>query len=101
MFGEAIAFYTTEDEPTKWTMVVYNFLTKVTQPLGQIRGKWDHSVIHALDLSSIIDITGISQAKSNVYILQKHPALAVLSAEELGNAEGRNKGEDTEVDGDL
>lgn len=101
MFGEAIAFYTIEDQTTKRTMVVYNLLTNVTQPLGQIRGKWDRSVIHALDLSSIVDIVGIWEAKSNVYILRKHPALAMLSAEELGNAEEGNKGEDTEVDGDL
>ena len=100
MFGEAIAFYTIEDQPTKQTMVVYNPLTNVTQPLGQIRGKWDHSLIHALDLSSIIDIVGIWEAKSNVYILWKHPALAMLSAEELGKVEGGNTGEDTEGDGD-
>jgi hypothetical protein len=92
VFGEAIAFYTIEGQPTKRTMVVYNPLTKVTQPLGQIKGKWDHSLIHALDLSSIIDIVGIWEAKSNVYILQKHPALAMLSAEELGIAEEENIG---------
>jgi len=100
VFGEAISFYTIEDQPTKQTMVVYNPLTNVTQPLGQIRGKWDRSLIHALDLSSIIDIVGIWEAKSNVYILRKHPALAMLSAEELGKVEEGNTGEDTEGDGD-
>ena len=68
-------------------------LWPVLQELG---GDWK-----VLDLSSIIDIAGIWEAKSNVYILRKHPALAMLSGEELGNAEEGNKGEDTEVDGDL
>ncbi|KIJ89415.1 hypothetical protein K443DRAFT_16153 [Laccaria amethystina LaAM-08-1] len=40
VFGEAITFYTIEDQPIKWTMVVYNPLTDVNQPLDQIRRKW-------------------------------------------------------------
>ncbi|KAF8148929.1 hypothetical protein B0H34DRAFT_828287 [Crassisporium funariophilum] len=98
VFGEVIAFYTLEG-PTKRSLAVYNPLTEVTQPLGQTRGKWDRSLLRIVDISLIVDIVGIWEAKDYVYILRKHPALAMLSAEELGNAE--HDSGDSEEDSDM
>ena len=66
------------------------------QPLGQLRGKWDRNTIHATEISAIVDIVGIWEPgnlneSKNVYVLRKHPAIALLSPEELGK--------DSEVDG--
>lgn len=52
--------------------------------LGTIRGHpWSDSV-HVLQTSDIIDIVGIWDETSNIYILQKHPALDLLTPEECG-----------------
>ncbi|KAF8955648.1 hypothetical protein BDZ97DRAFT_1907529 [Flammula alnicola] len=97
IFGEALAFYKLKiDDAVKKSLVLYHQLVDVKQTLGQLRGKWDRNTIHAAEISAIVDIVGIWELENlneskNVYILRKHPAIALLSPEELGK--------DTEIDG--
>ena len=76
-------------------MVLYYELMNLKQPLGQLRGQWNHNTIHTIDVSAIVDIVGIWDSENenqDIYILRKHPAISLLSAEEVGK--------DSEVDGD-
>jgi len=71
------------------------------QTLGQLRGKWDRSGIHATEITTIVDIVGIWEPKNesgHVYILRKHPAIALLSSDELGKDSDVNEqhGDDLE-----
>jgi hypothetical protein len=95
IFGEALAFYKLKiDDVVQTCLVLYHSLVDVKQTLGQIRGKWDRSVIHVANISTIVDIVGIWEPENesrNTYILRKHLAIALLNTEELGK--------DSEVDG--
>ncbi|KIM45730.1 hypothetical protein M413DRAFT_66195 [Hebeloma cylindrosporum] len=88
IFGEALAFYEQKiDNDVTKRLVVYHQLVNVKQPLGQVRGQWDRDTIHAVEISAIVDIVGIwepGNESKNVYVLRKHPAIALLSREELG-----------------
>src|SRR3954462_153678 len=87
-FGEALAFYKLKiDNVVQTGLVLFHELADVKQTLGQIRGKWDRKTIHVTKISAIVDIVGIWEPENesrNTYILRKHPAIALLSTEELG-----------------
>jgi hypothetical protein len=89
VFGEALAFYKLKiDNDVEKNLVLYCQLVDTKQTLGQLRGKWDPSTIHVAEISAIVDIVGIwdpENESQNIYILRKHPAMAFLSKEELGN----------------
>jgi hypothetical protein len=88
IFGEALAFYQLKiNDVVEKNVVVYHQLRDVKQTLGQLRGKWNRSTIHAIDIRAIVDIVGIWEPENdnrNVYVLRKHPAIALLSPKELG-----------------
>lgn len=83
--------------------MVYRQLVDTKQILGQLRGKWDDSTIHVVEISAIVDIVGIWEAQNVnperdfIYILRKHPAINALSSDELGkDSEVANEDQGTE-----
>lgn len=89
VFGEAVAFYSIH-YPDKAvqpeTLVVYVPLISERQTLGQIRGTWSTNIA-CINIKHIVDIVGIWEGivTNKVYMIRKHPALALLNAIELGN----------------
>lgn len=47
-----------------------------------IRGQSWSATLHAMKVSSVLDIVGIWKYSNHIYILRKHPGLAMLSNEE-------------------
>jgi hypothetical protein len=84
IFGEALVFYEILSDETPELYIVYRELTNVETVLGTIHGCLWSDDIHVLQTSNIIDIVGIWDETSNIYILQKHPALDLLTPEECG-----------------
>ncbi|KAF8890363.1 hypothetical protein BD779DRAFT_1469283 [Infundibulicybe gibba] len=84
IFGEALAFYEIRLETTQ-LIAVYHPLESIDSGLGYTRGRWS-SHIAVLDVEKIIDIVGIwlAEKTKRVYILRKHPGLALLTADECG-----------------
>lgn len=61
-----------------------------------LRGQWIQDEIHVTDATNIIDIVAIWEAKKNqnIYILRKHPGLAILRTEECGQEFDDGNGSD-------
>jgi len=60
IFQEALVFYHIKSGMSyKQNILLYEKLVNITQPLGQIRGKWDRTKIEAIDISALVDIMGI------------------------------------------
>lgn len=87
-FGEALAFYqmhAMEDE----ILVVCRLLINTECVLGVWRGDWS-PYISVLPVKNITDKVGIwhkMDPKSKIWILRKHPGLAMLSTAETGEEE--------------
>jgi hypothetical protein len=47
-----------------------------------IRGQSWSAALHAMKVSSVVDIVGIWEYAKHIYILRKHPGLAMLRKEE-------------------
>ena len=58
-----------------------------------LEGKWEEETMLALDAKDIISLVGIWVGKKSVWILRKHPGLAMLTPEECG-IEDSDGGED-------
>ncbi|PPQ79449.1 hypothetical protein CVT24_010069 [Panaeolus cyanescens] len=90
VYGESLAFYSVEWEHNEGVenFVVLNVLNAVDQPYSTvIRGVWGpESEIIAIRVENVACLVGIwtSPLSSWVYVLRKHPALQLLSAEERG-----------------
>ena len=85
-FGKALAFYELKVDEKQIFLVVYNALSDVTRPLGQIRGQWQTS-ISVLEIEFVQDIVGIwvsPKKAERVYVLRKHPGLEMLTSNECG-----------------
>ena len=80
VFGEALAFF--EVVETHQLLVVHKTVGDCQQILGTWRGIWKKEV-DVMPVSVIHSVIGIWEGEKNVYILRKHPGLALLSAEEL------------------
>jgi hypothetical protein len=79
VFGEALAFF--EVVETHQLLVVHKAVGDCQQILGTWRGIWKKEV-DVMPVSVIHSVIGIWEGEKNVYILRKHPGLALLSAEE-------------------
>ena len=77
-------------------MVVYWPLEQVECPLNFPRGIWNTKTPKVANVVDILSVVGIwtSGISKKTYILQKHPALAMLSMEESGLVEEANTDED-------
>ncbi|KAF9455307.1 hypothetical protein BDZ94DRAFT_1316381, partial [Collybia nuda] len=84
VFGEALAFYEVLSDGASELYVAYQELTDVETVPGTIHGKPWSDATQMLPTSNIIDIVGIWDETSNIYIIQKHPALDLLTPEECG-----------------
>ncbi len=93
-FGEALAFFQILD--TQQLVVAYHPLVHMEQVLKRWRGVWSTDV-QVLPISAIHSVVGVWSYHSNVYILRKHPGLALLSAEESGLVDGTQPGTDSDV----
>ena len=81
VFGEALAFF--EVQETNDVLVVYHQLSGCEQVLQKWRGVWSND-IKVLPVSKITSLVGIWCYQKWVYILRKHPGLALLNVEESG-----------------
>jgi Transposase family tnp2 len=88
VFGEALAFF--EMLETKQLVVIYYPLNNCEQVLKKWRGVWSEKM-EVLPASAILSIVGIWSNQSKVYILRKHPGLALLSEEERGTEPGEGE----------
>lgn len=83
--------------------MVYTPLTKLNIILNYPRGQWDTRLKKVANIDDIISLVGIWEAEEskNVYILRKHPGLAMLQDDECGivddNDEIDTSGEQGEV----
>ncbi|KAF8900457.1 hypothetical protein CPB84DRAFT_1778963, partial [Gymnopilus junonius] len=104
IFGEALAFYKLTVDGVLWrNIVVYHRLAEMKQTLGQLRGSWDRKTVRTLEISAIIDIVGIWEPKNEserVYILRKHPGIALLNTEELGKSPEEDTDEEEGMEND-
>jgi len=76
---------------------IYKPLVKVRQTLNCLEGQWQEGTMLALNASDIISLVGIWGGNNSVWILRKHPGLAMLTPEECGiedsdGGEGEIKG---------
>jgi hypothetical protein len=99
IFGEALAFYELLQKNHE-LLVVYRPITNHMKVLGMWRGTLAQNIC-VLPVKNITDKIGIWKmshaADAYVWILQKHPGLAMLSAEETDQVEN----EVDEVDEDM
>ncbi|KAF9459805.1 hypothetical protein BDZ94DRAFT_1170906, partial [Collybia nuda] len=72
VFGKALAFYEVLSDGASDLYVAYQELTDVETVLGTIHGKSWSDATQVLPTSNIIDIVGIWDETSNIYIIQKH-----------------------------
>ncbi len=80
IFGEALSFYQIDlDQPC--IFVIYKPLVKVRLTLNCLEGEWEQGIMLALHASDIISLVGIWAGKDSVWILRKHPGLAMLTPE--------------------
>ena len=81
IFGEALAFYQIDlDQPC--IFVIYKPLVKVKLTLNCLKGEWEEGTMLALHASDITSLVGIWAGENSVWILRKHPGLAILTPEE-------------------
>ncbi|EDQ98531.1 uncharacterized protein LACBIDRAFT_299510 [Laccaria bicolor S238N-H82] len=101
-FGEANSFYKVELTNKTYILVVYTPLIDVQPVLRtQIRGKWESpTTLKVIEASQILDLVGIwsAEASKNIYVLRKHPGLAMLSAVESGKGDEGNDTDDSDSD---
>jgi hypothetical protein len=84
IFGEALAFYTTQSAGTDFSLVVYHPLIEHCKLFGRWYGKWSPS-LYVLETSAIVGLVGIwTYNDYHVHILQKHPGLTLLTLNECG-----------------
>lgn len=77
------------------TFAVFIPLVKVKQSFGSIRGVWDTS-FDVIETKDIVDIVGIWHGitSQQIYMIRKHPGLALLSPLELGTDPNDMPGDD-------
>src|SRR6201996_7776660 len=83
IFGEALAFYSTQVAGAKISLVVYHPLMELHNLFGRWYGKWSPSLC-VLETSAIVSLVGIWTYNENVHILRKHPGLTLLTLDESG-----------------
>lgn len=99
IFGEAHAFYqvkiASEAESRNHLLVIYTPLGQLERILNIPRGQWSTNLA-VINTADILDIVGIwvAETSKKVYILRKHPGLAMLSAEECGIEEASDDEEE-------
>jgi len=90
IFGEALSFYQIElDQPC--IFVIYKPLVKVRLTLNCLEGEWGEGIMLALHASDIISLVGIWAGKDSLWILRKHPGLAMLTPEECASEGGEGE----------
>jgi len=103
IFGEALAFYELLQENHE-ILVVYHAITNQMKVLNMWRGTWAQDIC-VLPVKNITDKIGIwkmphaDRDNAYVWILQKHPGLAMLSAAETDQVEENEFNEDMDNGG--
>jgi hypothetical protein len=67
---------------------IYKKLTNVVEVLGFFRGKDWSTETYVIEIEKISDLVGIWKHGDHIYMLQKHPGLDLLNAEESGRDDG-------------
>jgi hypothetical protein len=97
VFGEALAFY--EIIEADELLMVYRPLRQCEQVLRRWRGIWSND-IEVLPISAVKAVVGIWSYLQRVYVLQKHPGLSLLNAEESERSEEENNKGGVEGEGE-
>lgn len=88
LFGLALAFYSIKIMEKTYAFGVYKKLTDAGEVLGCWRGKHWSTEMYVIDIDKISDLVGIWRHNTWMYMLQKHPGLDMLNAEESGRDNG-------------
>ena len=86
IFGESLAFYTTQSAKADFSLVVYHPLIECHKQFGRWYGRWSPA-LHVLEISTIVSLVGIWTHNDCVHILWKHPGLSLLRLDQLGLSE--------------
>jgi len=101
IFGEALAFYELLQKNNQ-LLVVCRCVTNMVKVLNMWRGTWAQDIL-VLPVKNITDKIGIwemsNAANAYVWILQKHPGLAMLSTAETEHIEDNEGNEDMDGEG--
>jgi hypothetical protein len=101
VFGEALAFYELLQKNNE-LVVVYRCMTNQVKVLNMWRGTWSQDIC-VLSVKNITNKIGIWKmphaANANVWILQKHPGLEMLSDAEAEQREEIEVNEDMDGEG--
>jgi hypothetical protein len=89
IFGEALAFYTTQSDGADFSLVVYHPLIEHHTLFGRWYGKWSSS-LYVLETSAIVNLVGTWTYNDHVHILRRHPGLTLLTLNECGINEDLN-----------
>ncbi|KAF8972589.1 hypothetical protein BDZ97DRAFT_1752476 [Flammula alnicola] len=86
IFGQARAFYQLKINSQTYTLVAYTPLEQLELVLNFPRGEWNTNVVKVANIVDITSIIAIWEAETSkkIYILRKHPGLAMLHTEECG-----------------
>jgi hypothetical protein len=102
IFGEALAFYELLQKNHE-LLVVYRPITNQMKVHNMWRGTWAQDIC-VLPVKNIVDKIGIWKmphaANAYIWILQKHPGLAMLSFEETERVDENEVDEDMESEDD-
>jgi len=85
IYGWAQGFFGIEDSKTSENVfyIVFRRLEKVESIAAcTIRGQSWSAALHAIKVSSVLDIVGIWEYAKHIYVLRKHPGIAMLKKEE-------------------
>jgi len=63
-------------------IVVFKKLEGLKSIASTIRGQSWSDTLHAMKVSSVLDVVGIWEYSKHIYMLRKHPGLAMLNNEE-------------------
>jgi hypothetical protein len=102
VFGEALAFYELLQEKNE-LFVIYHCMTNPVKVLNMWRGTWsqDICVLPVKNITNKIGIWKMPHAvNANVWILQKHPGLAMLSDMETEQVDENEINEDMDGEHD-
>lgn len=91
VFGQVHAFYQVKNGSKSYSVVTYMPLEQLELCLNFPRGEWNAGSVRVADVVDILGLVGIWAAETSkkIYILRKHPGLAMLNTEECGIDTGK------------
>ena len=94
----AQTFFRIEDPKTSENnfYIVFRKLEGVESIASTIQGQSWSDTLHAIKVSSVLDVVGIWEYSKHIYMLRKHPGLAMLNKEEKEEGDLDNEDDEPE-----